>query len=75
MPQHKRHDLPRLRAVRKFDERGTTLEECPNCHHDRIGKTPRGKGGPSVFHCRKCGFVVSIDQIYDMHRLLGHVAA
>ncbi len=75
MPKSKPRGPIKLSSGRRFDARGVTLETCPYCENVRIAKTPRRKGGPSMFHCRKCGFMANIDQMLDMHRLLGHVAA
>lgn len=70
------HQWPvRLTPYSTYEERGIALERCPNCHNDRIGKTPRRKGGPSMFRCRKCGYIANVDQVNDMHRLLGQTAA
>lgn len=75
MRQHKPHNPVRLTPYPKYDVTDDALERCPNCHNERIGKTPRRKGGPSMFRCRKCSYIASVDQIDGMHRLLGHTAA
>ena len=68
---------PRLRMTPQptYDETQVALDQCPNCGNERITKTPRRKSGPSMFHCRKCSYMTSIDQLFDMYRLLGQVPA
>ena len=75
MPAKNPHRLKRLTQYASYEERGTVLEQCPYCQNDQISMTPRRKGGPSMFHCKRCGYMASIDQIFGMHRLLGHVAS
>lgn len=75
MSMKKTRRLPRLTPQRRYEQREVVLEHCPYCQNDRIGKTPRRKGGPSMFHCRKCGYMTNIDLMYDMYRLLGQVPA
>jgi predicted RNA-binding Zn-ribbon protein involved in translation (DUF1610 family) len=64
--------LPRYAT---YEEHGAGLDRCPNCHNTRIGKTPRRKAGPAMFHCRKCGFLANLDQINHMHWMLGQRGA
>lgn len=70
-----RNSRVRLTPQRTYQELEVTLDHCPNCHNERISRTPRRKSGPSMFHCRKCSYMTSIDQVYDMYRMLGQVPA
>lgn len=75
MTSHTTHRAVRLTPYPVYGPAETNLERCPNCHNERIGRTPRRKGGPSMFRCRRCGYIASVDQVLDMLRLLGHTAA
>ena len=65
----------RLTPYPTYEERGVALDRCPNCHNERIAKTPRGKNGPGMFHCRRCGYLTNIDLVFSVHRQLGHKTA
>ncbi len=73
--KHKPNGKTSLTPQPPYLERDVELERCPNCHDDKIKKTPRRKAGPAMFHCRKCGYLTNIDLVYDMYRLLGRVPA
>ena len=75
MSQHKQHNPVDLTPYSTYEEHGIALERCPNCHNDRIGKTPRRKGGPTMFHCRRCGYLTSIDLVNNVRGQLGQTAA
>ncbi len=75
MRRHPKNHALRLKAHRKYREREVELNHCPYCQNERIGKSPRRKGGPTMFHCKRCGYMATLDQMNDMHRLLGHIAA
>lgn len=71
----KKHGKVRLTPYSTFEERVVGLDRCPYCHNERLNKTPRRKSGPAMFHCRKCSYVASFDEVYGMHRLLGQTPA
>ncbi|MDA0232614.1 MAG: hypothetical protein O3B04_04535 [Chloroflexi bacterium] len=75
MTLHKPHNPVKLTPYASYDERGIALERCPNCQNEKISKTPRRKGGPTMYHCRRCGYLTNIDLVFDTHRLLCHRAA
>jgi hypothetical protein len=75
MTSHSQLRPIRLTPFPAYEERSIALEKCPNCHNERIGKTPRRKSGPAMFHCRRCGYLTSIDLVNFVHHLLGHEAA
>ena len=58
-----------------YVERGAGLERCPNCHNERIARTPRRKSGPAMFHCRRCGYLASIDTVNQVRHWLGQTPA
>jgi len=64
----------RLTSYPRYQERGIGLDHCPWCSNAQITRTPRRNSGPTLFHCKRCGFIANHDEIYDAHRLLGHVA-
>jgi predicted RNA-binding Zn-ribbon protein involved in translation (DUF1610 family) len=63
----------KLTQYSSYDQHATILERCPACHNEKIVQTPRR--GPAMFHCRKCGFVANLDDINNMHWLLGQRAS
>ncbi len=74
MPYVYRNKPVKLTHYARFEEREVTVDECPNCRHTRVSKSPRRKGGPSLFSCGKCGFIVNINDLFGAHWMLGHEA-
>lgn len=64
----------RLTQYQTYDERSVTLDRCPYCHNERIAKTPRGKGGAGMFHCKRCGYMTNIDLVFAVRKQLGQRA-
>ena len=64
----------KLTPYSSYEEHAVGLESCPWCQNTRISKTPRRKGGPAMFHCKKCGYLTNVDLVNDVHRMLGQQA-
>ena len=75
MPYIYRNRPVKLTPYPSFAEREASIDVCPNCDNPRVSKSPRRKGGPSSFYCKKCGFVASVDQLFNTHWMLGHRTA
>lgn len=75
MPKRMSHRPLSLTPLPVHDATTVTLDTCPNCDNHRIKKWARRKGGPSMFHCSRCGFVANIDHVLNAHWMLGHRVA
>ena len=64
----------KLTQYAPYPEREVEMTTCPWCKNARVSKSPRRKGGPAMFQCKKCGYIVSNDMITHAHWMLGQRA-
>lgn len=65
----------KLTPYATYVESEETIDQCPWCESDRIAKSPRRKGGASLFHCKRCGFITDVDDLAHMRWMLGQRAS
>lgn len=65
----------KLTPYSSYEEHGVGIDSCPSCENPHVGKSPRRKAGPAMFHCKKCGFIANIDDVNQMHWMLGQEPA